>query len=284
MLRLTIADSGALDPPQLSDSTPDVEVWLDHDGNPCAFGRSSGSDCWLYLPNVAHFCFNASAEAVLAVPEQGTRRELVIDAYHRTVVPLALQVCGIEVLHASAVRLPQGVLALCGLKETGKSTLAFGLAQRGYPLWADDAVALKVEANSAAALELPFSLRLRPRSVDYFGDASPPRTERTAPQPIQPRTALLAAVCVLERGSAFRGDECVAIERLNPIEGLTNVLTHAYCFSLRDVERKNRMMNNYLGLVSSVPVFRVCFRSGLENLPTILTSIEGAFAEVGTFK
>ncbi len=67
------------------------------------------------------------------------------DTYRRGVLPLVLQLRGHEVLHASAVSTASGLLVLCGVSGTGKSTFAYGLSRRGYPLWADDAVVLDIE-------------------------------------------------------------------------------------------------------------------------------------------
>ena len=60
---------------------------------------------------------------------------------------------------------------------------------------------------------------------------------------------------------------------------ISAVLTHAYCFTLEDRERKRRMMNHYLGLVATVPIFDVCLQSGLANLPAILDAIGQALGE-----
>ena len=81
----------------------------------------------------------------------------------------------------------------------------------------------------------------------------------------------LAAVCLLERGDS---SEVVGIQRLSPIRAFPAVLSHAYCFSLQDMERKQRMMHAYLALVREVPVCTVRFSGGIEKLPQILDGIE----------
>src|SRR5215216_4252290 len=127
MLRLSIASPDAWRPPTPDSTAPDTETWRDHDGTICALGHIVDDDCWLHLPGVGSFCFSADRSDVTAVTEPSAPRELVVDAYYRTVLPFALQARGLEVLHASAVRMPQGVVALCALKETGKSTIAYAL-------------------------------------------------------------------------------------------------------------------------------------------------------------
>src|SRR5690606_18526516 len=95
---------------------------------------------------------------------------LIQDSYQRCVLPLVLQAAGTEVLHASAVLTPRGVLALCAESGTGKSTLAYGLSRRGYPLWADDAVAFEADETCTNAMPLPFALRLQRDAVRFFDD------------------------------------------------------------------------------------------------------------------
>jgi hypothetical protein len=187
---------------------------------------------------------------------------------------MALQVGGREVLHAGAIRTPHGVLALCGVSETGKSTIAFGLSLRGHQLWADDAVAFEISSGEAMVHSLPFEIRLRPAPAEWFEvDAvSPPRD-----LPFRAETAPLAAVCVLRRDDG--ASVPVTVRRLSSAGAFAAVLAHAYCFTLQDRERKRRMMHHYLELVAKVPIFEVCFQSGLANLPEILDAIEQVLGE-----
>lgn len=58
---------------------------------------------------------------------------------------------GREVLHASAVETPLGVVALAAPSGAGKSTLAIELVRRGWPLFADDALVLDATGPSLLA-------------------------------------------------------------------------------------------------------------------------------------
>jgi hypothetical protein len=271
MLKLIIADPEAMPPPALN---PRAEVWRDNDGAVCAYGQVLGEEYWMHLPRLASFRLSPVADEVTAVVPSGTSQELVFDAYRRSVLPMALQVRGREVLHASAVRTPQGVLALCGISETGKSTIAFGLSLRGHQLWADDAVAFEISSGEATVHSLPFEIRLRPAPARWFEvDAvSPPKD-----LPFRAETAPLAAVCVLRRNDGAGSP--VAVRRLSSAGAFAAVLAYAYCFTLQDLERKRRMMSHYLGLVATVPILDVCFETGLANVPAILDAIEQALGE-----
>jgi hypothetical protein len=117
-----------------------VQVWRDHEGTVCAAGHTVAGRHWMHVPRIGSFAFGPCAgDAVHVFAEPSARPESVLDTFRRMVLPLALQAQGEEVLHASAVRMLQGVVALCAVSETGKSTLAYALSRRGFPLWADDA-------------------------------------------------------------------------------------------------------------------------------------------------
>lgn len=270
MLTLSIASPPATPPRRFEETDPDVEVWRHHDGTVTAYGTSRDGEHWMSMPGVGTFGFRDGSDVVGAFPEKGADEGVVRDAFRRAVLPMALQVLGQEVLHASGVLGPRGVAALCAVSETGKSTLAYGLSRReGYRLWGDDAVAFRLDDRGATALPVPFSIRLRPASVAFFG--TPGGAEVQEPQDEAP----LAAVCVLERADG--GDvPPLEIEPIASADAFPAVLTHAYVFSLADADRKRRTMETYLELVTRVPILRVRLGSGLERLPAALEELDAA--------
>jgi hypothetical protein len=230
------------------------------------------------LPGVATFRFDSANMRVTAYPEPNTDAALVHEAYRHAVLPVALHYFGTEVLHASAVQTASGVVAFCAISETGKSTVAAALSARGYPLWADDAVAVEADDDPPIrTVNLPFDLRLRSASAAHLGEAAsagPARGGRWREFEAHP----LAALCVLERMEPT-GSE-VRIERLPPAQAFAALLPHAFSFSLNDPERKRLMLGRYLRIAARAPTFRVSFAPGFERLPAVLDAIErtvGAF-------
>lgn len=279
MLKLTIAPADTAPPalPDVADS--EVTTWRDPAGTICAYGHTVSGQHWMHLPGLASFRFSSSSSEVIAVAQPTVRPDILQDTYRRIVLPMALQVQGQQVLHASAVQMPQGVVAFCAFSETGKSTIAYGLGQRGYTLWADDAVAFEPCTQHIRAVPLPFRIRLRPASAAYFGpDQAGTQTSRgwVSIDPIEMEPGPLAAVFVLKRVAPADAGKAVEITRLSPSQAFPAVLTHAYWFSLQDIDCKRRMMQQYLDLVTHVAVFEVCFEDGLEKLPAILDGIEQA--------
>lgn len=158
----------------------------------------------------------------------------------------------------------------------GKSTIAYGLRERGYTLWADDSVVFEMVDGVACALPIPFRIHLRPATLShfnlksnvtpswpglYFGD-DPQRSHET-----------VSTIFVLERRTDGSGDVGEAF-KVAPHEALITLLTHARCFSLKDEERRQQMMQNYLQLVNGVPVILLRFTSGLERLSAVLDQVE----------
>ena len=84
------------------------------------------------LPDLGTFRFDGHGDRVIAAARPGVGAGAIAEAYWHAALPLVLQARGSEVLHASAVLTPGGVVAFCGTSRSGKSTIAYGLHRRGY--------------------------------------------------------------------------------------------------------------------------------------------------------
>jgi hypothetical protein len=249
-----------------------VNVWRTHDSRVAAFGYTVEGEHWLHLPGVASYRFGVPAGPVVALPHEPVSSERVVDAYRRTVLPLVFQARGKEILHASAVRIGQRVVAFCGASEAGKSTIAYGLGRRGHEVWADDAVTLEPMARCVLSVRLPFRIRLLRDAFDFLGMHKAPRLSEEA-QARSRRPVRLGAIFVLHR-SEPEGDTVVRVNRLMSARAFRTVLEHAYCFNPAALERRRDMMQRYLDLTRRVPVFEVRYRRGLKHLSAILGRIE----------
>jgi len=248
------------------------EPHLDHEGRICAYTRAVDSIGWLYMPGLACYQFPAGDGFIEAWPEGNASPDMVTDAYYRVALPMALQVAGYEVLHASAVSDGRGLHLFCGASRSGKSTIAYALGRRGFEIWADDAVAFKVGGGGITAIPLPFALRLRGEVADFFevptrsGGQANGKTEALRHQAGDPRE--IATVSLLERGRNS------TIARLSAPESLPAVLYHSFYFSLQDSSILQRMGTQFLELVAGVPLFRVSLRPGLDAMADLLDDLE----------
>ena len=262
MLELAIAEEEAVLPDR---AEGEVEVWYE-DGQVCAYGYPAHGQNWLHVPGLATFRFLRADQPVVGIPTGSADRVSVRDAFERTALPMALQSLGRQVLHASGVRGPTGVIAFCGESGTGKSTLAYAAGRRGNELWADDAVAFAVDGHEVAAIPLPFRVLLRPASSAFFGaDAS-----AEAQRPAAADRERLAAVVILERTD----DEGVGVARLSGADAFRAVLAQAYCYRPTDPDQNARMVDDYLALAERVPVFAARFEPRFESVERLLDAIE----------
>lgn len=248
----------------------DGESWLDAAGRCVAVSRTERGRHRLELPGVATFLFEAEGP-VRAIACAGIERRAVARAFRHSALPLVLHALGREALHASGVLMREGVVAFCGASGSGKSTLAYALHRRGVSQWADDVVALDVSDARVAAIPMPFEVRLRPASASAFGLGQ--RFVEIAAEP-GPTREPLAAIFVLTRVE----DAAVALgsSRLHPAAALAALLPHAFCFTLRDRERKRLMLQRYLVLVREIPVWELRVGGAIEELDVVLDAVEAA--------
>ena len=252
-----------------------VQVWRDLDDEVCAYGFA-GAGWWsMEWPRLGTFRFGPTlGDTMEVIPEAGVSLPRLEDLHRRSVLPLALQALGRETLHASAIRLANGVAAFCGARGAGKSTVAYALCRRGYEQRADDTLVLSFEPDGIRTYPLPFTPRLRPASADFFatgtGDELLKATEKGEPEP-------LAAIFVLL--PTAHASEIPAIERLPPTRALRAALGQAHCFDTGNAESRRRLLRNYLEVAACVPVFNVMYRPGLERLDSLLDLCVAAAGE-----
>ena len=247
----------------------------DPEGTPHAYGSRGGAECRVAVPDRGTFRFRRGLDVVVAEPDPLADEQGLLDAYRSAALPMAVQiVLDSQALHASGVVAPgRGVVAFCGLSQSGKSTLAYALSLRGYPIWADDVLALDAsDSDGVRSLRLPFRLKLRAASAAYF-DAADTEMSCDDDDPEAWTRMPLAAIFVLGRiaASAGRGEP---VRRLAHDDALLAVLGHAFFFQPQTKEERRRMMRDYLEVVARVPVFAVEVGASLETLNVLLDEVE----------
>jgi hypothetical protein len=270
--RLAVVGTGAAAPWDAADPGGD-EIWSGAAGDVLARCRVEADGYRIDLPGVATFRLDPAGDRVVAIPHPGLDEAAVARAYWRRALPLVLHARGREVLHASAVRMAHGVVALCGVSGSGKSTIAYALHRRGWDLWADDALPIDVTPSGVDALSVPFEVRLRRRAAARFGLLDGAGSLAGGHRDAAP--AALRAVCILARDPVPPG--AGRLVRLGGRAAYPAILPHAYCFSLKDRARKRSMVERYLLLLARVPVFRLHVPPDLDGLPAVVTAVETTF-------
>ena len=259
-----------------------VHAWRDLCGTVCAYGYVGAGTSWIRWPDVVAFRFDPSGN-VDAFPESRGSEARVLDLFGRSARPLVLQALGWETLHGSAVLTPAGIVAFCGERESGKSTIAYGLSRLGYRQHSDDTIVLKVDPNGIRGVRLPFDVRLRPEAATFFGHpphASGGRDSLKTVDHEVPEIATdpLAALFVLQRTPA--GEP--AATQLTPAAAFTALLAHSHCFNPEDVEGRQRLLEHYLEIAATTPVFELRFSAGVHQLGRVLACIQRALRNIPT--
>lgn len=226
------------------------------------------------LTQLASFRLDLSSRHTIRVfARPGASRELIEDLYRRSVVPLFMQALGRETLHASAVRSERGVLAFCGDRGTGKSTIAYALARRGLAQHADDALVLSLDSGDVRTVPLQFTPRLRPAARTFFGHGTGisefPERVGSSSRP-DAGAEPLATIFILRRD-----DACVApsVRELAPPAAFEVLLRHAHCFEPGNPVQRRRLLQNYLDISTRIPIYEVEFASGLDALDGLLDEL-----------
>jgi hypothetical protein len=253
------------DPPSLDAwaSDPSAFVWRGENSEVLAVSRRRERLLQVSIPKLATFELDDASSTPIARALRDDRDGL-LDAYHRFVLPLFLQARGAEVIHASAVLGARGVVAFSGASGSGKSTLAYALSRRGFPLFADDTLAIERDADRFAALKLPLRSRLCIDAAEHFRLSDPP-----PPDPSVDRRPL-SAICVIDRSPTVRAPE------LTPIDAKQSFLVlydQALSFDLGDASRNERMLRAYFDLAERVPVVRLSHRAHFSELDDLLDAV-----------
>ena len=240
-----------------------MNVWRDERGAVCARAFVAGSTCLVEWPDLAVFAFVPGGSDVQVWLGPEARHEEVGDVFRRRLLPIILQAGAWQALHASAVRGPGGAIALCGRSTAGKSTLAYALAQAGWPQLADDALLFRQDAGRIWTRGLPFVPRLRRDARERFGE--PPGAE-----PFDTDLPL-RALCLLTRDASLT--DPIVLRPVPPSEAFSAVLAHAHCFNPLDPAHTARLVADYMTFAKAVPVVHLHYKGGLAHLPEVVAAI-----------
>jgi hypothetical protein len=271
--------------PQAPVPPSNVQIWHGPDGEIFSHCSLEEGSFRIDLPMGASFLFDSMGREVTAFPIGPVHDIRIRDAYRRGALPMVLQALGMELLHASAILTLNGVYAFCANSGAGKSTLAYAFGQRGYTIWSDDALGMTISPPRAGieCHHLPFDIRLWKDSREAFASRflnSPSLPQVDANCPADRESAPLRAFCLLRRDSQMKDRDYVLLKRLSIREAFSELLSHAYCFSLLDMRRKKTMMENYFFISSRIPVFELKYRDGFDFLPRVLDALEPRFQEM----
>lgn len=214
------------------------------------------------IDGVGTFGLDAGRTLVDAMPstEQVDLR-LLVEALLGPPLVFALAARGIWCLHASAVELPSGVVALAGSSGAGKSTLARELARialPGLPIahLADDILPIRFDATGAAVHALP---------------AFPQWKLPPAAQPGRGRTRPVRLITIVQLDPR-PAEAALTSKRLSGVDGSLVPVAHSTAARLFDPTLTQRHLDAAIGIAATIPILRL----GYPHRPSAIAEVAQA--------
>jgi hypothetical protein len=274
-------------PPQLrflvGGSDPDVHdatrQWFHHyfypqNGEPwlsCAFSRGG------YVVRehkVGDFFITPDAADVFCYPRPGVEDGEIQQAFLYPILPLVLNLRGLDAIHGGAVQVGSSAVAFSGVSGGGKSTLLAYLYSAGYPLLSDDYIPLQSHPEGVRVCLGPSSIRLWPdavRALERLGfppDAQPRRQEPDQGAGANP--APLKRIYFLEASAAGAGTR---ITPLSGSEAFMRLVGQAYRLNIHDQVMLRRQADLFSQIAAAGQVRVLRIERGLHLLPEAATQI-----------
>jgi hypothetical protein len=246
-----------------------LQQWLDSEGRLIATGGRRGETWWMHWPTLATFWF-AEHGSVRAEPIRNGLDADLRDSFVRGVTPVVLLARGFEALHASAIAVRQGVVALCGTSGTGKSTTALAIAAMGARHYSDDTVIYEVSDGKAFASAMPFPVRVDAPARQVLTD--PPRPMRFGEPRIESRSEPLHRVYHLVRDASLSPAH-PAFVPVSPARRFEVLLTHSHPFDMGGDGRRRAFIENLMTVARTVDVWECRFAPSLPDLPALAARV-----------
>jgi hypothetical protein len=255
-------------------AAPERPPWL-------SVGRV-GADYLLRFHGHADFVIDATGAAVSYAPAHGcselTVEQLVLDQ----VIPQLLHLRGRPTLHGSAVATVRGVAAFVGPSGAGKSTLAASYSEEAA-LVCDDCIApvmghdrVTIEPSYASVRLWDDAAAALGADADALARASDRAPKRRMPMRAASGELLLRRVFVLENA-----DAAPSIERLRGADALMAVAPHMHRLDPDDRARQAAELDFLARLAAQVPIARLRFRRGYDELAAVRAVVARDLAQAG---
>ena len=192
---------------------------------------------------------------------------------------------GVTMLHASSIKVGEGAVGFLADSGMGKSTMAANFVARGNEMLGDDLLACRVVEQHAEVLPMFPSLRLYSAQVERFFGATD-GIETVQPYEDKLRldvgahgygrfcgiTQKLSCLYFLER--VHDAERLVEILPVAPAAAIRNLTYHSFIAPLARAMGMTALRFSALGEIANcVPVRRIVYRSGFENLEAVYDAL-----------
>lgn len=263
---------------------PCYDRWLSYDGEETLLFHRIENGVLLRFIGLADFALNFEAGLATCTPEPDVPDETLADLQFNQVIPLVMGHDGELVLHASAVRIGDGVVAFLGATGRGKSTLAAAMARAGCPFLTDDGLILNLTGEGYIVQPRRPILRLRPDSEaaildlteTHFPDCDQLKSRVSARSsiPFCDEALPLTALYLLPEPHPRNEPEILP---LPPSAALPALMGHSFILDVEDRPRVRAHFDTIAELARRADCYTLDFPRTYETLPsTVETIIEHA--------
>jgi len=199
------------------------------------------------------------------------------------VLATAMHFSGLLVLHGSAVRTRDGVVAFLGLKGAGKSTLALALVASGARLATDDTLPIELGTDAAIVWPGVHSVRLRPDMLerpDMRGtqvlDVGRDGKHATAPldeSRVMTEPAPLRAIYILHPAVSAHPGRIVDGAALDPLRSTASLAAFAKIGRMLGRDEAKALLDRAGDVARLVPVETLLVHRELDRLPDVAAEI-----------
>jgi hypothetical protein len=230
----------------------------------------------LDLPGVGTFLVRRGRE-ILVDPDPGAGDALLQLALLGPVLAALLQQRGTLVLHASAVEVAGAAVGFLGARGAGKSTMAAALLGRGYPVLADDILAVSLQSGLPQALPGFPQLKLWPDAVAALGGDPtllPPICEGEDKRARAIGGIFRSGAVPLARLYVLSAGDVPAIEPLASGDAFLELVSHSYGITWLHGVSGPAQFAARAELVRRVPINRLRRPPGLDQLARVTRLVE----------
>lgn len=182
---------------------------------------------------------------------------------------------GFLVLHASCINMNRQAIAFLGHVGRGKSTTAFALNKKGYPIIADDVLPIKINENNPPFVFPGYpSLRLSSEVIKNGDQTIENPLKNNGKYIIKRNEGFSSNSFPLKHIYILKNGKKWDIENLSKHDALIELINNSYCLkSFNNPEKKSNLLQ-CANIIKNVPVKNLFVKRSLNQLPELVKHIE----------
>jgi len=254
---------------------PILDKWENLPSSPNIEVRQRENYFWLSCFNIGAISINCDSLKVSTYPAEQLDPNKFDEYFYHVWLPMAYQLCGIQVLHASAVvNLDnQNIIIFPGDSGSGKSTLAFGFAKREkWAQIADDRIAFTSDGDKIKPVYIPDKVKLRPASANFFKQDL---WKNESCSWLDTEMVIKSIIFLFTEDNQVQNKGAlIKIEPASKLESYELLLKQAITFTTKIIDNNKRLLENYFSLANQTKTYKLTHSKDFDVLKDVYNAIE----------